>query len=265
MILGIDLGYSSTKFVVMHEKKIVMKEIRIKESNKSLPRLIDALCKQYPQIRKVAITGGNSSTSAVQHTLPVHHISEIVAIGTGALFLAREGKGVVLSCGTGTCMVYQESQESIHIGGTGIGGGTLLGLGKLLLGTEDVEKITTLAKNGDNTRIDVTIQDIIGGPLGMLPPEITAANFGKVTSTKKEDIAHAIVTLVAEGIASVGILGAQLKKEKQLYLCGRVVTIPLIYEKIEMIAQLFACSVVRVPDAPYAPAVGAALIVGERR
>lgn len=263
MILGIDLGYHSTKIVVFHEKKILMKDIKNKESHLSIPGLIDAVLKQYPQIRTVAITGGNSSTIAVQHTLPVYHINEITAIGRGALFLVHERKGVVLSCGTGTCMVYQDNQESIHLGGTGIGGGTLLGLGKLLLGTDIPEEIIALAKKGDTTSIDVTIQDIVGGPIGMLPGNATAANFGKVKSTKKEDIAHAIITLVAEGIVSVGVLGVKLKNEKRLYLCGRVVTIPMVYEKIEKIAELFSCSVVCVPDTAYAPAVGAALIIGE--
>ena len=48
-----------------------------------------------------------------------------------------------------------------HIGGIGIGGGTLNGLSRLLLNTDDIHQISDLAKKGNIGNINLQISDIL--------------------------------------------------------------------------------------------------------
>jgi type II pantothenate kinase len=65
-----------------------------------------------------------------------------------------------------------------------------------------------MAMNGDLTRVDLTVGDIAGGPVGIVPASATASNFGKVRSDPTPaDKAAALVNMVAEGvIKSAGVV-----------------------------------------------------------
>jgi len=78
-------------------------------------------------------------------------------------------------------------------GGTAVGGGTLLGLSKLLMKTEDVKKIGQLAEKGNLSKIDLSIGDIVGKGIGLLPSNVTACNFGKIKNARKQDIALGLI------------------------------------------------------------------------
>ncbi|MBC7841181.1 MAG: Fumble domain-containing protein, partial [Gemmatimonadaceae bacterium] len=96
------------------------------------------------RLPRIAVTGG-------QHTvLPsrlngcaVVGVPEVSAIGRGGQALATNGDDdpstptLVVSAGSGTAVVSARGDRYAHITGTGVGGGTLLGLGRLLLGTTD--------------------------------------------------------------------------------------------------------------------------------
>lgn len=56
---------------------------------------------------------------------------------------------IVVSMGTGTSLVKCDGENIKHIGGIGIGGGTLAGLSRIMLKTDDIKQITNLAKDGD--------------------------------------------------------------------------------------------------------------------
>ena len=66
--------------------------------------------------------------------------------------------------------ITQEEKDDIkHIGGIGIGGGTLQGLSRLLLKTDDIKQVAALAEEGDLSHINVLIKDICANPLQGLP------------------------------------------------------------------------------------------------
>ena len=86
---------------------------------------------------------------------------------------------MVVSMGTGTSFVGVKDGIPVHLGGIGIGGGTIIGLSKLMLNTNDIDKIQELASGGKVGNIDLRIGDISKNPLPGLDLEITASNFGK--------------------------------------------------------------------------------------
>ena len=60
--------------------------------------------------------------------------NEINCIGAGAKFLSGlDSNFLVLSCGSGTACVGYENEISTHLGGSGLGGGTIRGLCKFCL------------------------------------------------------------------------------------------------------------------------------------
>ena len=88
----------------------------------------------------------------------------------------------MVSLGTGTAIVSVNKTEIRHVSGTGVGGGTLLGLAKHMLGVSGLDTLEAMADRGDLHRVDLSVRDIAGGPIGDLPPGTTAANFGKIGS-----------------------------------------------------------------------------------
>ena len=96
---------------------------------------------------------------------------------------------IVVSMGTGTSLVLCDGNEVRHIGGIGIGGGTLSGLSRLLLQTDNINEIIALANKGDISRINLQIKDISTSPLPGLPMDATASLFANAqANASREDI-----------------------------------------------------------------------------
>jgi hypothetical protein len=63
--------------------------------------------------------------------------------------------------GTGTALVHaKRGGEMRYLGGTGVGGGTIMGLSRLLLQAESIEHIADYAETGDLSKIDLRIGDL---------------------------------------------------------------------------------------------------------
>ena len=123
--------------------------------------------------------------------------------------------------GTGTSYVLVEGDKLTHLGGIAIGGGTIVGLSKLLLSTRDIDAIQEMSKRGDVSQIDLRIGDISKHPLPGLNLNVTAANFGKVEEMiSKEDIAAGIVHMVIENLCHTGTLIARDRGVKEFILIG---------------------------------------------
>ena len=88
-----------------------------------------------------------------------------------------------------------------RVGGTALGGGTLRGLGRLLLGTDDHDRLVALAATGDRRHVDLLVGDLYRPGGIALVPDLTAANFGKAFEPRAADVAHALLGLVGENVA----------------------------------------------------------------
>ena len=256
MILGIDIGYSSSKFVVLKENKLVYTFLSESKNEKNIKKITNDLIKKF-YIKKIGITGGRSKILDFHFNVPTKTVNEISAIGIGGLFQSKKNESIVVSCGTGTCIVYVKDKNVVHLGGTGVGGGTILGLSKLLLKTQNIKEIEKLASKGDLANIDLTVKDIIGSSIGKLLEDITASNFGKIKNPKRENLAIAILNLVAESIATNSLFASG---NDPIFLAGRVPRIKFVNKKIKEIGKLFDKEITTLPYAEFTTALGAAIL-----
>ena len=96
---------------------------------------------------------------------------------------SQEYPHLLVNIGSGVSMLRIEaSNEYKRVAGTMIGGGTLLGLSRMLIGETDFNKIHELSKNGDHSKVDMLIEDIYGENIAQsmaLPQGTVASSFGK--------------------------------------------------------------------------------------
>ncbi len=192
-------------------------------------------------IEKVILTGvGSSHLKEPIYALPCEKASEFECVARGGLYLSHLDEAVVVSMGTGTAIVHAkkngEDYITKYLGGTGVGGGTLVGLSKIMLGMESIEHITELAAGGSLDNVDLRIKDISSKESMInLPPDMTAANFGKVSDVASNaDIALAIINMVFETAGMLAIFAARSLKTKDIVLTGNLAAMPMANEAFHL-------------------------------
>jgi type II pantothenate kinase len=221
-------------------------------------------------LRWIAVTGGRHKElpDALDGT-PVVKVDELQAIGRGGLLASGYEEALIASLGTGTALVGARRGEMMHLGGTGVGGGTLLGLSRLLLGTTDATLIDDLAERGDPERIDLTVGDIVGGPVGRVPASATASHFGKASGivagtwvgddaqVGREHVAAALMNLVGQATLRLALLAATTYRFRSVVLLGHLADLGGIRRAAGVIGSLFGGEFVIPPHPGFGIALGA--------
>ncbi|HKL12535.1 MAG TPA: hypothetical protein VJ907_02930 [Halanaerobiales bacterium] len=232
MILGIDIGGSTTDIVGIDNNEIF--DLFTVEASDPTTSAYGALGKMLTKnklniddIDRIAITGvGSSYIDSTIFGIKTIKVDEFEAIGLGGSFLSGINKTLVVSLGTGTAMVNVDGNNIEHIGGTGIGGGTLLGLGKGILNIIDFEEIIELAKHGNLHKVDLTIGDISNEKVGNLNQSVTASNLGNIHKiASEEDYAKGILNLIYQTIGMLAVFGAQMSGNKDIVFTGKLAQI----------------------------------------
>ena len=268
IVVGIDIGGSTTKFAGFRGEELLV-PVQISASN-AIASLFGAFGKflydnklELSDIQQVNLTGvGSSEVQQSIYGLPTYRVDEFTANGIGGGYFAGDKKEfMVVSMGTGTSFVGVKDGVPAHLGGIGIGGGTIIGLSKLILNTNDIDKIQELALMGKVGNIDLRIGDISKNPLPGLDLEITASNFGKASSRATcEDKAAGIVHMVIESICQTAALIAQGTEMKDFILIGALTNFPECEQVSRMIKRMFPDYNFFVPEAgEYGTAIGTAL------
>jgi type II pantothenate kinase len=263
MIIGIDIGGSTTDAVLLDDGVYVVTveaNDPIAAAAGALGKLVSDLRHPLKDVTGIAATGGGARLLGDDLLgVPVHKVDEITAIGVGGSSLAGKREALVVSMGTGTAIVSVKGEDIRHVGGTGVGGGTLLGLSKHLLNVARLDTLEQLAERGDLSRIDLTIGDIAGGPVGNLPADATASNFGKLSSdVTPEDKARALVNMIAEVVVVLSVTAARASGLRDIVLTGKLVRVKPFVERIKATGVLFERSFIIPPHAEFATAIGAA-------
>ena len=190
-------------------------------------------------------------------------VDEPTATAVGGLLEDAPTPAIVVSLGTGTGIVLADPPSPPQrLVGSGIGGGTLLGLAKLLLGTTDVARIGELARHGDLSRCDLTVGDILGGGVGPVPAEATAAHFARVAREgsvvpRPEDIAATLLNLIGQAVLRLAFEAARFHQARSIVLVGHVLDVPGFRDAIERIPLLDRSYVRIVSEPGFAVARGA--------
>lgn len=267
IIVGIDVGGSTTKIAGVRDGKVI---------SPTMTRATDPVSSLYgafgkftsengialSDIERLMVTGVGSVFCGNEiYALPTSHVTEFVAIGSGGSYLSGLNKAVVVSMGTGTALVYHESGKSVHLGGTGVGGGTLVGLAGKLIGTTDVRVIEQLAAAGSSSLVDLSVNDLTEKDIGpTLQGGMTASNFGKIKELAgKEDIAAGLLNMIYETVCVAAMFAARQKGVKDIVLTGRLSALESAKKAFAKLGETFGLNFVMPALSEYATVIGAAL------
>lgn len=224
-----------------------------------------ALVEGWAPTRVVATGGGADRLGATVAGVPLEHVPEFDAWARGApLVAAEEGVGLparylLVSLGTGTSVLHVEEGRVERVGGTALGGGTVLGLGKLLLGVESFAELAGLAERGDRRTVDLMVGDVYRSADAPLLRDLTAASFAKLSSTRPEDLAHALMGLVGENVALLCGGFARGSSVEGVVYCGSTLSEnPALRRIVAEITTLFGHRPCFLAGGAFCGAVGAA-------
>lgn len=276
IIIGIDIGGSTTK-IVGFDTSTGTAPVEMKLIEPLFVRATDPITSIYgafgkfldvnnfslSDIKKVMVTGaGSSYMSKPIYNLPCEKIAEFNSIGLGGLYLSGLDRAVITSCGTGTALVYAErDKDPVYLGGTGVGGGTLVGLSKKLLDMDNVAHVSELAKSGSLNKVDLKITDITKSDIRPGFDDImTASNFGSISDlATKADIALGLINMVFETIGMMAIFAARNYQIRDIVLTGNLSGVAQADEIFTTLSKMFDMNFIIPKNSAFGTVIGAAL------
>ena len=271
IIIGIDVGISTTKIVGLKDGR-VSAPIRITAAD-PVTSLYGAFGKylhdnniKLSDVQHVMLTGvGAAYVQNDVYGVSTTKTDEFIADGLGARYESGLERAMVVSMGTGTSFVMCEGDNMRHIGGIGIGGGTLQGLSRIMLNTSDIKQVSALAMQGDIKHINLLIGDISVHPLPGLPMEATASIFARAQNdASKEDIACGIISMVLQSIGSAAVLAAQGIDCRDMVLIGNLSLLPQCKDIFPALEKLYDVRFHIPKYSQFCTAIGAALAYGRK-
>ncbi|HOO61545.1 MAG TPA: type II pantothenate kinase [Bacillota bacterium] len=270
IVVGLDVGGSTTKVVGMKQREIVGTEIvkaddPVTSAFGALGKFIDTNHLSISDISELMITGvGASFPNGDLLGIKTTHVQEFLATGLGGLFLSGLDHAVVVSMGTGTAFVEAKKYKVRHIIGSGVGGGTLIGLANSSLNIRDFELITEIASHGNLSHVDLTISDISKVEIPGLPMETTASNFGKMQDdASRSDIALGLFNLVFQSVGTMAVLSARTLGLHDVVFTGQATRVPQCKSLFEAFSHLYNINFVVPELSEYATAIGSAIYTEE--
>lgn len=270
VIIGIDVGGSMTKIAGFTRDDSSLITPIVVRATDPVTSIYGAFGKftaengiSLDNIEKVMVTGvGSAFISAPIYGLRCEHVPEFPSVGKGGLYLSGLERAIVVSMGTGTALIHASTDGTMeYLGGTGVGGGTLMGLSKKLLGMEDMENIVNLAQKGDLNMVDLRLKDMTRkNILPEMSREMTASNFGKMSDlASKEDLALGIINMVLETAGMLSVFAARQHGLRDIVLTGNLSTIKPAKEIFRGFAEMFDFNFI-IPDcSQFGTVIGAAL------
>lgn len=268
VILGIDIGGSSTKIVGLRPDRSVIDMLRVKADDPvtslygALGNFLNTHRLQLSDLDRIVLTGvGSSYVEGDIYGVPTVRVDEFSSIGTGGLALSGKDSAVVVSLGTGTAFIWAKNGSEVqHLLGSGVGGGTLAGLSSLITGTHQYAQIRKLCVDGDLSHIDLAIGDMSNGKVGTLPPETTAANFAKIAEdATASDKVLGLCNLVLQSIGTMSVLACKSCDTKTVVLTGALTMLPPARQIFDNFNSLYGVDFIIPENATFATAIGAAL------
>lgn len=287
--IGIDSGATLVKLCVRNRSGALHFATWPSPSKARVLELLDRLAPD-----RIGVTG--CGAGAILEDLPreAFHPIEFDAWGRGAneilskAGLASDEPYLLISIGTGTSALRVEGDLVERVGGTALGGGTVLGLGLALTGCQSHDELVDLASRGNRANVDLLISDIYEKAEIPIAAEATAASFGKLARSldltsqfgdhgggadsrtslhaapKSEDLAAAIMGLVAENIALISNEKATVAGVSRIVYGGSTLYAnPTIVQTVRVLTSVMGFEAIILPHSGHAGAFGAMLLCSE--
>ena len=286
-VLGIDVGGSTTKIVGFREvngQRVLIEPQCVKAAD-PLTSIYGAFGKFTMQnglalsdIDRVMMTGAGSAflDKPLYEGLDCRKVPEFTSVGLGGLYLSDLNEAIVVSMGTGTALIHAKAKQLDesgapivsneddtvidYLGGTGVGGGTLVGLTKRMTGVATIEHIEQICREGNIENVDLRVGDISRDRFPDMNEKLTASNFGKVSDlATPSDIALGVANLVAETIFMMAIFAARSFGLRDIVLIGNLSTLPPVRRVFEELQDSFGVRFIIPENSQYGTVIGAAL------
>lgn len=267
VIIGIDVGGSTTKIVGYTDKTKRVGTLKVEAADPltsaygALGKFINEHSLALKDVEQIILTGvGSALFKKKVYGIATSTVDEFEAIGLGGLALSHKKEGLIVSMGTGTAFVRAGKKGIFHIGGSGVGGGTVVGLGSQLCGVKSFKTLVSLAEKGKLNKVDLNIGDISTRAISNLAKEITAANFGKMEDGfNTADLASGVLNMVFQTIGMMAVFACRNEDMKNVILTGTLSQVPSAKKVFQMLHSMHGINFIIPKDAIYATATGAAL------
>ena len=247
IVLGIDIGSSATKIVAMDESKTILNSLKVSASDPvtamygAIGKLLCEERMQIADVEAVMLTGmGASYVEGDVYGLPTTKVTEFDALGTGGLYLTGLEETVVGSIGTGTVFVYAGPEGIWHIGGSAVGGGTLV---------------------GNLKNVDWGIAELCRDQMETLPDYATSSNLGKMKSTATdEDVALGLMNMIFQTAGTLAVFACRNVNLKRAVIGGSTATLNQARIMLGQVGELYDINFIIPKEAAFMTAIGAALL-----
>ena len=272
-IIALDIGSTNIKALVLYaemkDKEEVIKLIgKVRRKTTDFTNFFYEIKKEFviknEDIECIIATGtGASFLGGSIANIKIFKVDEFIAIGYGGIVLSKLKDAIITSIGTGTTIVHSDLNKNEILGGTGLGGGTFVGLSNALLQNRlkdrDIKtflELIDMAKKGDRFNVDLSIGDISKLSIGNMSKDITAANFAAINKEFNEyDLVAGVSNMVLENISL--IVKAVNKNDLPIVYIGTMVTDDFVKNRLKEIANYTKNSIYFVDNADFAIAIGA--------
>ena len=257
-IIGIDRGASFTDFAVVYSDGLIEMLSIENRDWESIRTVYERLIKKY-RTRHIVFSGSaNGMPTSMKNTITI--IAEIDAIGFGGAALADCNECVVVSMGTGSAIVHFANNCAEHLGGSGVGGGTIQGLSALICGLDSPSQVESLALKGNASELNLTISDLGYEQISFLGADMTASNFADIKSKRVEDQAAAILNLVGETVGIIASICARsVNCLDHIVVVGKVAENRFIRQVLILVGKLYQTTFIFPENPGYATVYGAAV------
>lgn len=272
-IIGIDIGGSTTKIVGLQDGSLagacsVRASDPVTSAYGAFGKFLTDWHLNLTSVDKVMFTGVGSSFLQGQqiYGIPTRKVDEFRAIGLGGRYISGLEKCIVVSMGTGTAITSVSDGEIHHVCGTGVGGGTILGLGERLCASHSFSHLLELAKSGDLGNVDLAVGDITHDQLSNMQNKTTASNFGKISDNAgASDLALGLLNMVFQTVGTFAMMAARPRGMRDIVLTGTLACMDLARPILNELEELYDVRYLVPEHADFATAIGAAILGEQER
>ena len=271
--IGIDTGGTLTKLAYLNKQQ----ELTLTAFPSNEMHLVKQWLEEHPQVEEIGLTGGRTEQlrDVLKTMKSIEYIVEFEATLKGVRFLLdKEGhainQSIITNVGTGTSIHYMAGDLHKRVGGTGVGGGTLIGLSTIMTGISDFDDIKDNASLGNREGVDLLVKDIYQGMDTPIDGNLTASNFGKVGITdqrkfEQNDVLATTQGLIGEVISTLSIqLAVQHHTENIVYIGSTLIKNKQLIKVIEHYTLLKKHKPIFLKDCGFSGAIGALLNIREQ-